>query len=195
MANMPDHIKPSNIGGNPEGQNRGMEAVMKTHFLAYFTVLLLVLASCKEGAVEIENTDPVPVPYEVFGAVQSVNPDFAGTCRLNPHNLDVRQNITGLSDVELIINTLDSFETYIRCQEKTDEPDIDSTVVLAGLTTGQPHCIYVKEIDVYLLKGVLVYEVIIGDMACQMPDRAQYIVGIPKNYSVYPVEFTIVKEE
>jgi hypothetical protein len=168
---------------------------MRTNFLAFFTVLLLVLVSCKEGTFEIDTNVQVPVPFEVLGAVQSVNPDFAGTCRLNPHNLDVRHNIAGLSDVELIINTLDSFETYIRCQEKTDEPDIASTVVLAGLTTGQPHCIYVKEIDVYLLKGVLVYEVTIGDMTCQVPDRAQYIVGIPKNYSVYPVEFTIVKEE
>ena len=61
--------------------------------------------------------------------------------------------------------------------------------------TGRPQCIYVKEIDVYLLKGVLVYEVIIGDMTCQVPDRAQYIVGIPKSYSEYPVEFTIVKGE
>jgi hypothetical protein len=53
----------------------------------------------------------------------------------------------------------------------------------------------VKEIDVYLLKGVLVYKVIIGDMACHTPDRAQYIVGIPKTYSGYPVEFNIVKGE
>jgi hypothetical protein len=168
---------------------------MRTHFLANFTVLLLVLASCKEGAVEIDNNDPVPVPFEVLGARQSVNPDFAGTCRLNPSNLDVRHNIAGLSDVELIINTLDSFEAYIRCHEKTDEPDIDSTFILAGLTTQHPHCIYVKEIDVYLLKGVLVYEVTIGDKICQMPDRAQYIVGIPKSYSEYPVEFIIAKEE
>jgi hypothetical protein len=168
---------------------------MRPNILAYFTVLLLVLASCKEGAVEIENNDPVPVPFEVLGAMQSVNPDFGGTCRLNPHNLDVRQNIAGLSDVELIINTLGSFETYIRCQEKTDEPDFDSTFVLAGLTTQHPHCVYVKEIDVYLLKGVLVYEVTIGDLDCHMPDRAQYIVGIPKTYSGYPVEFNIVKGE
>jgi hypothetical protein len=165
------------------------EVVMRTNFFANITVLLLVLVSCKEGAVEIDNNDPVPVPFEVLGALSSGS-IVVNLCWLYPANMNV-----GPDSIELIITDPEDFEAYVKCRdEQENTPDFDTHFVLAGLSTSYPQCVLVKELDVYLSEGVLVYEVIIGDMGCQVPDRAQYIVKIPKEYSEYSVEFAIIKE-
>jgi hypothetical protein len=45
------------------------------------------------------------------------------------------------------------------------------------------------------LSDTLKYTVIIGDMDCMMPERAEYGIVISRVYMNYPVKFDIRKED
>lgn len=159
------------------------------------TILIFVFVGCNLISGNNPDDDPVPVSFEVLGAISMGSTDEGYPCRLNTYNLDMGHQEDMLSAIELTITNREDFEKYIICvKEEINEPDFDSYIILAGLSTIQPNCVFVKEQDMYLSQGTLVYEVTIGDMACTVPDRAQYIVIISKNYLNYPIVFKVQKE-
>ena len=123
---------------------------------------------------------------------ESVSFTALENCRLQ--NIDYNASMDELSGVELIITNQSDYEKYIIFSEQV-EINFDEDFVLAGISTWQPQCVYVKEQSLQLLSDTLRYKITIGDMDCAMPERAEYGIVISKKYVNYPVEFIVERDE
>ena len=157
-----------------------------------FSALLLVIPACYAIDKNNHDEEPTPVSFEVLAARSMGSTGDEYPCQLNTSNLDMDNREDELSAIELTITSGEDFEKYIICNdEDMVVPNFDEYVILAGLTTFHPQCIYVKEQDVYLSQDTLIYEITIADMDCHVPDRAQYIAMISKDFLEYPVAFKV----
>lgn len=141
-----------------------------------FVFLFMGIYSCVSPEPE-----PGPVPFTVLD-------------NFRLQNIDFNASVDSLSGVELIITNQNDYEKYLIFSEQV-EVNFDEDFVLAGISTVQPHCVYVKEQSLQLLSNTLQYTVTIGDMDCTMPERAKYGIVISRNYVDYPVEFIVEKDD
>lgn len=153
-----------------------------------FLLIILTLFSCNLLNPDNENSlrtdEPIPVPFKTLGS---------DTVYCGLQNIDYKASVDELSGVELIITNESDYKKYITCSEQV-KINFDEDFVLAGISTIQPNCVYVKQQNVQLLSDTLKYKVTIGDMDCAMPDRAQYIVVVSKKYFDHPVKFIVERE-
>ncbi|MFO7446007.1 MAG: hypothetical protein R6W90_06545 [Ignavibacteriaceae bacterium] len=153
-----------------------------------FPLLILSLVSCNLLSSDDDNSskkdEPVYVPIKILE-------DNSIFCM--PNYTDCQETENSLSCIELVIDNDNDFNKYFTCSEQV-KINYNEDFVLAGISTLQPNCIYVKDQTVQLSLDTIRYKVTIGDMDCAMPQRAKYIILISKKYVGYPVKFIIIKE-
>lgn len=153
-----------------------------------FLLIILTLNSCNLLNPENEklprNNEPIPVPFKILGS---------DTVYCGLKNIDYKSSVDEFSGVELIIPNENDYQKYITCSEKA-YVNFDEDFVLAGISTIQPNCVFVKQQDVQLISDTLKYIITIGDMDCAMPSRAQYMVVVSKKYFDHPIKFVVIKE-
>ncbi len=164
-----------------------------------FLLIILTLFSCNllnpDNEISSGTDEPVHVPFNTLRAAPALedNGSIGGVfkCGFNFANIGRGNNNDELSDVELIITNQIDFNKYVVCDNNLGI-NFDEEFVLAGMTKLQPHCIYIQEQNISLLRDTLTYTVVIGKMVCAHPELASYMVVVPREYLADVIEYKVI---
>lgn len=136
--------------------------------------------------------DPKSVPFDILMEVPGPGKHIV-ECRFNAKNIDVSDCVSNddMSDVELIIRNYEDFNKYIICLPDKEEINFEEHFLLAGVSKGHHQCLYIKEQRVYIEIDTLYYSIEIREADCFVPTRAQYIVKVPIEYFINPIQFKV----
>lgn len=145
-----------------------------------------------DNETSLGTDEPILVPFDTLRAQplldkNKIRHDIV-KCGFNIKNINIE---FGTSDVELIITNQADFNKYIVCYED-QSVNFAEEFVLAGMTRVM-HCIYIREQSIHLLRDTLTYTVVIGDIACALPEVANYIIVVSNKYLADFIKFKIIR--